>query len=163
LFGGRLSILMPRPLWSIAHATSIDQHWTMFAEPPATDGWFVAQARLRDGRLVDLLRGGQPASEDPPQSPTGVYRNQRWQKLFANLLEPHLVEYRHGVAAYFARQWDRAHAAAEQVVVMDLYYFERRHDPEDHRNEVQRHRIERIELGSPEETDAFSELLERFR
>ena len=163
LFGGRLRFLMPRPLWPIAHATSIDQHWTMFAEPPATDGWFAAHARLADGRTVDLLRNGDVASDERPPTPTGVYHNQRWQKLFANLLEPHLIDYRQGVAAYFARKWDRSHAPQERTMVLDLYYFEHRRDPQDGRSQVHRQRIARVELGSPEETDAFSELLDRLR
>jgi hypothetical protein len=161
LFGGRLAPLMPRPLWHFARATSIDQRWTMFAEPPAAGGWFTAEARLRDGRVVDLLRGGQIASDDPPPHPTGDFRNQRWQKLFANLLEPHLDEHRAGVAEYLARQWNRSRGPTEQVVVLDLYFFERHHPRRDEGVVIVRHTIARVELGRPEETDAFSELLDR--
>jgi hypothetical protein len=161
--GGRLDFLMPRPIWGIAHATGLDQRWTMFAEPTASDGWFALWARLRDGQVVDLLRRGEAASDERPAGPTGDYRNQRWQKLFANLLEPHLVGHRGDVTAYFARQWNESHAAGEQVLAVDLYFFEQRFDPAGEPQEVYRQPLVRIELGAPEETDAFSELQQRFQ
>jgi hypothetical protein len=61
-----------------------DSSWTMFAHPPTSEVWIVAEAHLADNRTVDALRGGTPSLDRPPD--VDRYPNARWRK--------HLSRYR---------------------------------------------------------------------
>jgi hypothetical protein len=51
-----------------AQLLGIDQQWTMFAPAPTRlDGWFVVQARMPDGAVIDRLTG-RPATFERPAS-----------------------------------------------------------------------------------------------
>ena len=88
----------PEPARGIGRALHLEQRWDLFAPAPMRDdGWIVIPARLRDGREVDLLRGGAPLSWQPPARRT--YRNQRWRRYLMSLVAPAHRGYR----AHYAR------------------------------------------------------------
>src|SRR6185503_12592868 len=52
---------------SLSVITGLDQLWNMFAPFPAKDdGWYVVPGTLRDGKQIDVFRGGKEVSFDKP-------------------------------------------------------------------------------------------------
>ena len=79
---------LPSPLDGLARALSLQQNWGMFAPSSRRlDGWYVFAARLDDGSVVDLFRGGAPVSAAKPDDIYALYGSQRRRRYFMNLLE----------------------------------------------------------------------------
>lgn len=75
--------------------TSVNQFWFMFDEPSGVDTWYVAEAQLRDGSRVDVLKNGAPISEDKPDRLYANFRNHRWKMLYI-MLSPQEMSMNHG-------------------------------------------------------------------
>jgi len=105
-----------------ANAIRQDQHWGMFAPRPLVeDGWFVVVARLSDGSLVDLFRGGKAADFTKPGYIPAGYRNARWGKHWMNLWEARYAPYRHFMADWMARDWNASHPD-RTVEIMTIWF-----------------------------------------
>ena len=57
----------------------------MFDEPSGVDTWYVAEAQLRDGSRVDVLKAGAPINEDKPNRLYASFRNHRWKMIYTML------------------------------------------------------------------------------
>ncbi|KAA9338733.1 hypothetical protein F0P96_04665 [Hymenobacter busanensis] len=78
---------MGEPLRWFGYLFRTDQHWGMFA--PAVfkdDGWYILEGSTRDGRLLDLYRGGRRVSYAKPASIMALHKNDRWRKYSENYL-----------------------------------------------------------------------------
>jgi hypothetical protein len=120
----------------VAHLAGLRQGWGVFARPPRQDCWFVYQARLRNGELVDLLSGGAEVLENKPPLTSRQFSNHRWRKLHHRIRSESTAPYRQALADYMIREWNAQHGPDEQVVRLDVYYYSQAFDlagtPGDH-------------------------------
>lgn len=86
----------------------LDQRWDMFSPAPLKDdGWYVVDARLRDGSRVDLFRGGAPVAWKKPEWAYRLYPNERWRKYFMNLASANThPDARLNLGRYYCREWN---------------------------------------------------------
>lgn len=135
--------ISPRPVNAVdrairtaAHLTTLRQAWGVFGRPPRKDSWFVYQARLQNGELVDLLSGGDDVLDNRPALASRQFTNHRWRKLHLRLRTDSSSPYRQSLADYKCREWNAAHGPDEQVVRLDFYCYTQAFDlagnPGDH-------------------------------
>jgi hypothetical protein len=105
------------------------QNWRMFARPAAHDGWIVVAARLKDGRSVDLRRGGAALSWQRPARMADLDPNHRWRKYYLNLVNERFRDYRPWFCRSMAGAWDQSHPPEEAVRRVDLYWVEEKTMP----------------------------------
>jgi hypothetical protein len=82
------------------------------------------------------LSGGVETLDEKPSLASRQFSNHRWRKLHYRLRDESCAPYREALADYVIREWDAQHAADEQVVRLDVYYFTQSFDltgtPGDH-------------------------------
>jgi hypothetical protein len=115
-----------------ARVTRLDQYWSIFApNPPRDDGWYIAEATLKDGSKVDLLKKGQAVSWEKPTmgERDRLYQNMQWRSYFISLyradgkpLYPYLGD-------YLYRQWNAQHPPEKQIESLTLYFMDERTVP----------------------------------
>ncbi len=116
------SFPLPAPIRAAIRLTSLEQDWGMFGDVPRQEQWVYGRAELADGRVVDLLRGGRPLE---PVRPAGGFLSlphHRWHKIFWELPKPPLRMFSPSIAAALARNWNRSHAASEQVKTLEIRF-----------------------------------------
>jgi hypothetical protein len=138
-----------------ANATGLHQTWAVFGHPPKYDCWFVYQARLQDGRTVDLLTGEPARAYERPPLGSREFTNHRWRKLHSRLPQRAGEPYREPLADYFRRRWNDAHPPQEQVVQLDLYCYRQALEQGRPANALTRESLARISVG--EQGGAFAE------
>lgn len=117
--------LVPAPEGTPEQLT--DSSWVMFARPPTTEVWTVADGRLESGQRIDALRELTPGLDRPPD--VGGYPAARWRK--------HLSRYRDNpaltpaLAEYLCRQWTGADRGRLETVSIER--VSRHGDDRDHR------------------------------
>jgi hypothetical protein len=105
------------------NATGLNQSWKVFGRAPKRDGWFVYQARLKNGQMVDLRTGAPSSAYVRPDFASREFPNHRWRKLHWLLQRRSGEKYCQPLADYFVRRWNAAHGPEEQVVQLDLYCY----------------------------------------
>ncbi len=139
------------------HVTGLRQSWGVFGNPPRKDSWFVYQARLKNGELVDLLSGGGEILDDKPALASRQFTNHRWRKLHLRLRSDSSEPYRQALASYMCREWNAAHGPEEQVVRLDFHCYSQAFDlagtPGDHS------RMKLAEIVLSDEGGNFAEVL----
>ncbi len=125
-----------RAIRAAGHFTGLRQAWGVFGHPPRIDSWFVYQARLANGELVDLWSGGTEILEKKPAMASRAFANHRWRKLHLRLRSQSCAPYRQALADYVVREWNAVHGPEEQVVRLDFYCYTQAFDlagnPGDH-------------------------------
>ncbi len=124
VFGSGANQVMLR----FANLTSMNQVWFMFDEPSGIDTWYVAEAQLRDGSQVDVLKAGAPINENKPDRLYASFRNHRWKMIFTRLSPQGMFTgygavYRDGLVDYLRREWDEQHESDRQIVVLNLLRY----------------------------------------
>ncbi|MBI3462970.1 MAG: HEAT repeat domain-containing protein [Planctomycetes bacterium] len=115
--------LIPRPIDWVATRLMLSQKWDMFAPRPLTDdGWFVALGRLRDGREVDVLHGGEPISWQKPARVAATYPNDRWREYLLKLWDLRYAGHRVYLANYLWREWNARQPFDSQLVGLRLFF-----------------------------------------
>jgi hypothetical protein len=120
---------LPAPLHAAVRLLCLEQDWSMFGDVPRQQQWVYGRAELADGRVVDLLRGGRPLE---PVLPAGGFLSlphHRWQKIFWELPKPTERIFSPGIASALARDWNRRHAAGEQVRSLEIRFARLTSDP----------------------------------
>ena len=116
-----LKMQIPDTVRSVSTLIGLDQVWNMFAPFPAKDdGWYVIPGRLRNGRIVDLFRGGKEVSFSKPAYASLEFKNHHWRK-YMDLLrkrDPLPPAY----ARYLCREWNRRHHGAETLEELEIIY-----------------------------------------
>jgi hypothetical protein len=163
LYGSRASTVMPPSMSWIGRVTMLQQHWSMYVVPPRFNGWFVAQARLRDGSIVDVLRNGAPVDYEKPKWIAATFPNQHWRYLFRYLTDPGNERFRQGVADYLYRDWNQRHGPDQQIVSLDLIYFGEWTDRERAPGNFARYVFGRVEAEPREVSNNFSEALDALK
>lgn len=117
----RLKARLPDSVVWMAEVFRLDQSWSMFSpDPPIEDGWLVVEAKLRDGRLIDLLTSDF-VSWAKPDSVTHRLGGDRWKAYLLNLVQRNLSW--KPTVRYWIREWnlqnpDSASVEAVRVVLM---------------------------------------------
>jgi hypothetical protein len=138
--GGNVASLFPTSDQAIpvsalrlGQATNILQRWDMFGRVPRNDGWYTARARLRDGAVVDILRGGAAYDDAKPALVSAIFPNQHWRYFFQALAQPYNESFRQEAAEHLYRAWNERHEPERQIVNLELIYFhedtDRDHSP----------------------------------
>ena len=113
--------LTPTAMKRVAEALVLRQKWAMFSKEQPTNIWYVAQARLVNGKQVDLLRGGRPV-EHPTRS--SRQPNHRWVKYLQGINKPSTPEiFRMIYAQHLFDTWNATHNEAEQIQLLELLRF----------------------------------------
>lgn len=108
-----------------AHMLSLHQRWTVFVDVGnLTDGWVVVEARMTDGRMVDLFSGDQPPSQDKPSHPFRRYNSFRWPTPLVVIVGDYRL-HKPFVRA-LALDWQREHPQ-DQVEWARLVFYRERH------------------------------------
>ncbi|GFE70535.1 DCC1-like thiol-disulfide oxidoreductase family protein [Chroococcus sp. FPU101] len=128
----------------LARVTRLDQAWSIFApNPPRDDGWYIAEATLKDGSKVDLFRNGNSVSWDKPtmSERDQLYPNMQWRSYFISLyratgkpLYPYLGD-------YFYRQWNQKHPPSKQIENLTIYFMDERTAPPNQKQTVTKKEI----------------------
>jgi hypothetical protein len=121
----------PQPLAAllrpIGNATMLRQSWHMFARATAYDAWYAYRGVLKNGAVVDLLRGTELLDDEQPAG-AQQFANHRWRKAHTRLSQESNSAYRLPLAEYVCRQWNATHGPDEQVARLDFYCIRRRID-----------------------------------
>jgi predicted DCC family thiol-disulfide oxidoreductase YuxK len=108
---------------ALGQILGLDQEWKMFAPFPAKDnGWYVIPGKLRNGRIVDLFRDGEPVTWAKPRLVSATFKSFRWQKYMHNIRSQPYAQYRKYYADYLCRNWNRRHAAGSKLEELELVY-----------------------------------------
>jgi hypothetical protein len=79
--------MMQEPIRWFGFLFRTDQHWGMFAPQVfKDDGWYILEGQTKDGRKLDLYRGGRPVTYAKPASVMALHKNDRWRKYSENYL-----------------------------------------------------------------------------
>ena len=101
----------------------LDQHFQMFDRPPRESPWFVYEAQLNNGKMVDLF-SGEALSYEKPESIRLKLKYHHLRKLHRNLVHPEhnpndvtelQVLFREALADYYVDRWNESHSKEEQV------------------------------------------------
>lgn len=124
------------------------QKWNMFAEPPASDGWFAVAGRCKDGQWIDLKRDGQAVHWEKPAAIIDLDPNHRWRKYYRHLISEKKRFLRPHLCRYLAQTWNANSTDSSQVVTVDLYYCEETLVPLGEASEVTRLLLHRETIQS---------------
>ncbi|HUB05757.1 MAG TPA: HTTM domain-containing protein [Myxococcales bacterium] len=136
--------LSPPWLHHVTEALGLGQYWVVFAPRDAknvTDGYFVAEARLGDGRTVDLFAHDGPVTWRRPDVISTTFRNTRWRHFYANLVTewPYgsaqwktTLEAREATANWLCRDWADRHPAGPAIQRVSLSFVAHGMDPAAH-------------------------------
>jgi hypothetical protein len=117
--------VLPDQMGPFASVLGLDQGWGLFAPAPGKlVGWFVAVGFCKDGRQVDLMRGGEEVRWDKPEWISHMYPNGRWRKLLMNLPDQGTYGYvLPGYARYLFREWNRAHTGGAALTAVEIHWM----------------------------------------
>jgi predicted DCC family thiol-disulfide oxidoreductase YuxK len=103
---------------SIGYVLRLDQIWNPFSpSPPKASEWYVIAGKLKDGKVLDLLRNG----DNPSMQPTREhFSNYRWRKYFEIVGKPNNLDRLRDYARYACRDWNRRHNAHEKVIELEI-------------------------------------------
>lgn len=112
-----------RFLW-LGHFFRFDQNWGMFAPTVfKDDGWYIYEAKIKNGELVDLNRNGKKVSYKKPSNIIDLYENDRWRK-FGEIwpLEPEKVKKK--FCDYLKYKWNSEHPTEKIDSLRIIYMLE---------------------------------------
>jgi predicted DCC family thiol-disulfide oxidoreductase YuxK len=118
------NLTVPERIGAIGRLLGLDQQWGMFAPyPHKGDGWYVIPARLKDGQIIDLFRGGRPVTWEKPSRVAATYKNYRWRKYMMNLWLKDYERHRPYYAQYLCRDWNSRHRGAQRLEELEIVYM----------------------------------------
>lgn len=126
----RNSWIFPRQMLTLGSAVGLDQGWGLFAPWPLKEhGWIQVIGHQKDGKRVDVLKGGAP-SDDRPELISALYPNARWRKLIMTLSTseayPFLLP---GYTKFAFVEWNRTHAGDEQLSLLEVIWWKEQSVP----------------------------------
>jgi len=106
--------------------SALEQDWRMFGDVRPQQQWTKAEARLADGRIVDLLRNGEPVVPGPPSGGYSSLPHHRWHKLCWDLHRPVQRRFAASLAATLASRWNLTHPDGVRVEEVEIRTGRRR-------------------------------------
>lgn len=110
----------PRDSKWIGKVMGLSQNWNMFGSPPRHVGWYEGRAETASGDVIDLLRGGAPFTDSPPDRFSAQFPNHRWRKMM-RAIRPKKSErrvikkVRQSLAEFLVADWNQSHPPDERV------------------------------------------------
>jgi hypothetical protein len=127
----------PQGLISLGQMLQVEQHWNLFAPAPLTrDGWFVVPGQLRDGKWVDLFRGGRTPTWEKPAHSAALWPNSRWWMFTMRLVE--FEGARITYAGFACKSWNERHRGDESLVGLQIFFLYQDTLPNHTRSEVKK-------------------------
>jgi len=112
---------LPERWKTIGYLLRLDQTWNPFSpSPPKASEWYVIAGKLKDGKVLDLLRNGDNPSTEPT---TEHFANYRWRKYFEIVGKPSNLDRLRDYASYACRDWNRRHNGREQVIELEVNWL----------------------------------------
>lgn len=114
-----------------AYLFGLNQYWNMFAYPPSLCMEVALVGRTREGKYVDILRGGEIV-EDRNATPTGelVHVPVRMLNGLVALSGDNYKAFRPQYIKYHCDQWNQsAESKEQQIVECFLTYYPQEHHP----------------------------------
>jgi hypothetical protein len=117
-------VKMPTDMHPIANFFRLDQNWFMFAGfQPQLNGWYVMQAQLKNGKVVDVFRDGAPLSWERPKHISADYPNHQWRIYLVALFSHSYLAWRPFYADYLVREWNKKHPSDEHIEDLQIFYM----------------------------------------
>jgi len=114
----------PNSLRPVGRLLQLGQSWRLFAPyPRRNDGWYVMPGRLRNGREVDVFRGGNAVDWEKPERVSEMYPNFRWRKYMMAIWRKKYRGHRRYYARYVCREWNRSHSGDERLDEFDVFFM----------------------------------------
>lgn len=101
----------------------IDQNWGLFSpDPSKTDGWYIIPAKLKNGKVVDLLNKGNPVIWEKPINQYSFQKEIRWRRYLSFVIQDKRQNLYPHLALYLCRSWNESHL--EEVMAFEVFYIE---------------------------------------
>lgn len=114
---------MPRSVVPLGFWLNLDQRFQMFGVPPKGNPWFVYEAQLKNGEMVDLMRHPEKLDHARPEVVRTSLPGHHWRKLHRNLINPIRGSFRQPLVDYMVRKWNAEHSEEEQVIRVRLIRY----------------------------------------
>ncbi len=115
--------LMPNWIRETGVVFRLDQRWRMFSpDIKKDDGWFVMEARLKNGNMVDIFQDDGKLEFAKPESVLSHFKKARWRKFLDNWKENDEIQ--SGLPAYLCSEWNNAKTVEEQVDELRIVFME---------------------------------------
>ena len=112
-------IMMPSSWNVVAKIFRFDQNWSLFAPYPTREGgWYVMSGTLKDGRVIDIFRNGNPVSYTQPTDAASLYSNERWRKYMMNLGRKSVTK--ESFARILCTRWNSTHDSTLRVIHLEI-------------------------------------------
>lgn len=111
--------------WHLIRTFNSYQNWGVFTGPNPTASWYVAEAALHNGALVDIFQGGDVVSWNHRKLPNTFFKSDsKWRVAMAKIndLDDNVVV-RERFAEVVARWWNDHHPKKEWVRKLSIYKF----------------------------------------
>jgi hypothetical protein len=111
--------VLPAVPKAVVTACGLNQFWAFFSPYPSRiHGWVVAEARLSDGRVIDLMTGGSPLWSKPVPLHRH-YKNHSWRMLCRAAVT--MPGFEAPLLQGLITRWESANPGEVRVVEADLY------------------------------------------
>jgi hypothetical protein len=109
----------------IMNVTELYQKWNMFAPyPRKDDGWYVIEAQLFNGKIINPLAKNYIYTLDKPEDVAATYKNSMWRKYLTNSWLKQNHKYRVYFGRYLCRQWNRKVSEQnDKINTIKIYYM----------------------------------------
>lgn len=109
----------------VMNLTKMYQKWNMFAPyPRKDDGWYVIEAKLINGDVVNPMAEDFVFTEEKPKNVAATYKNTMWRKYLSNTWLKTNHKYRIHFGRYLCRNWNQQQQEPDKKIdTMKIYYM----------------------------------------
>jgi len=119
-----------RPFTDFVFALQLNQQWNMFAPSPMkSDGWFVFEGTMEDGKKWDVYFDEPVDKVNKPYPMRSRYRNTQWRKFLISVWYKKNSSYRKYLARWVCRNWNRNHGKGQKVDRLTIFYMKEKTPP----------------------------------
>lgn len=112
------------PFDEIMFGLQLNQGWAMFApHPQRSDGWWVMEGKLKNGKPWDALNNKE-VSFERPESFFATYTSDDWMKFMDNLQGTRDEEYLQLLGRHLCRKWNADHYGGEMLESFKLHFMQ---------------------------------------
>jgi hypothetical protein len=123
--GGWRMVNYPKFIWFGIRSINIYQKWDLFANPTNVRNWYVAKAKLKNGKWVDILQDGRGVSWAAQVSPNKLFKeNSKWRVIFAKTTRSKSKKLKKSLTKALANKWNSDRPDSESVESLTLYFLQ---------------------------------------
>jgi hypothetical protein len=119
--------VVPESIEWVGNLSTAEQDWGMFFRPNPHTTWWATDARLADGRHVDLHTGQPPATGEPGDLLASI-GGWRWRSFMWDLSETKVGDRNvlaQPLADYLCRRWNESHDESGRAVEVEVLILRR--------------------------------------